>query len=165
MPALAAMAVADGATSFKRTITGDMPRLMQKGLSLSGFDMDLVNFFQIVRAKGVGTMLVTVGIDGSYLADASGIHFCPSLRVEVKGTAGAGDAFISTLSALLASGVPVDAAMPSAAVNAAGVASEVDTQSGLMQKQALATRVAETTDQLPVTFWPWSIFGLPDQTT
>ncbi len=158
VPSLAAMTVADAAPVVERVPADDEPRLMRIGLSFGGFDMDLVNFFDIVRARGVAKMVVTDGIEGSYLADEAGLHYCPSLRVEVKGTAGAGDAFISTLTALLASGVASDEAMQSAAVNAASVASEVDTQGGLLNQQALRKRLAESSDQLPVTFWPWSTF-------
>lgn len=156
VPSLAAMTAADGPAATDRSASEDDPRLMRIGLSFGGFDMDLVNFFQIVRARGVGNLVVTDGIEGSYLADETGVHYCPSLRVEVMGTAGAGDAFISTLSALLASGVAIDEAMRSAAINAAGVASQVDTQGGLLSNQTLLERLDQTVDQLPITFWPWS---------
>jgi sugar/nucleoside kinase (ribokinase family) len=156
VPSLAAMSVSEGDAARKYTSAEDDPRLMRIGLSFGGFDMDLVNFFLNIRGQGVHNMLITDGIEGSYLADDTGIHYCPSLRVEVKGTAGAGDAFISTLCAMLAGGKSVEEAMRSAAINAASVASEIDTQGGLLSAETLAGRLAESADQLPMTFWSWA---------
>jgi len=153
VPSLAAM---NGGSTGLRDAPDDDPRLMRIGLSFGGFDMDLVKFFQTIHARGVTNMLVTDGIDGSYLADAAGIHYCPSLQVEVMGTAGAGDAYTSTLASMLAAGVAVEEAMRAAAINAAAVVSQIDTQGGLLDREALSKRLAETADQLPVRFWPWS---------
>ena len=70
------------------------------------------------------------------------------------GTAGAGDAFTSSLSALLAGGETIENAMRAATVNATSVVGEVDTQGGLLRREALMNRVQALTDQLPITVWP-----------
>ena len=123
---------------------------MRIGLSFGGFDMDLIAFFREIRKAGARRVLVTDGTEGAYLADDDGIHYCPALRVEPKGTAGAGDAFISTLSSFVAMGHPAALALSAAAVNAAG-----DTQSGLMTRADLDQCIAENQAVLPVTKWAW----------
>jgi len=127
------------------------PRLMRVGLAFGGFRMGLKRFFEAVRARGVGRVLVTDGVDGSYLADDSGIYYCPILRGEVRGTAGAGDAFISTLSAFLANGRPAELALRAATINASAVVAEIDTQIGLMTLEDLEQAIVEHTTCLPIT--------------
>ena len=83
------------------------------------------------------------------------MHYCPTLRTEVNGTAGAGDAYTSTLCAMLAGGEDVEYALHAAAVNAAAVVSEVDTQSGLLDRAELDARITECKFQLPVKTWDW----------
>jgi len=56
---------------------------------------------------------------------------------------------------LLASGSSVEDSLRAAAVNAAAVVSEVDTQSGLLNRVDLDARVLEVKFQLPVTTWNW----------
>jgi len=112
-------------------------------------------FFEAILSKGPGRVLVTAGRDGSYLADSNGLHHCPVLEVEVAGTAGAGDAFGSTFAALTCQGLPVDDALRAAAINAASVVGHIDTQTGLLTRDALLDRVAQLKDTLPIRFWAW----------
>jgi len=153
-----ALAVSDDVSDGPRddhVIRQDEPRLMRLGLAFGGFDLGLIDFLGRVRARGLANILITDGTEGAWLANKDGVHFCPTLRTEVMGTAGAGDAFTSTLSALLASGESVETALQSAAVNAAGVVSQVDTQSGLLGRTELDAKVAEVQHRLPVTTWDW----------
>lgn len=131
------------------------PPLLRLGLSFGGFDVSLPAFIAALRALGLPQVLVTDGGDGAYLGDGAGIHYCPSLRVEVAGTAGAGDAFSSTFAAFLAGGSPPQEALRAASVNAASVVSYVDTQSGLMTCADLKSRVREVADILPTALFPW----------
>ncbi len=134
----------------------DLPKLMQLGLSCGGFDLDLADFLALMVSEGgVRQMLVTDGILGAYLADAAGIHYCPALLVEAKGTAGAGDAFVSTTATCLARGEAPTAALQAAACNAAGVVAEIDTQMGLMDQAGLAAAVAANGPALATRTWPW----------
>ncbi|MEO1276344.1 MAG: carbohydrate kinase family protein, partial [Pseudomonadota bacterium] len=68
------------------------------------------------------------------------------------GTAGAGDAFTSTLGAALAEGLPAADAMLEASANAASVVSAVDTTTGLLTREALDTRLAALAPEPPLTF-------------
>jgi ribokinase len=152
-----ALAVSDDVTDGheEHDANQEEPRLKRLGLAFGGFDLDLIDFLARVRARGLDKMLITDGTDGAYLSDADGVHYCPTLRTEVMGTAGAGDSFTSTLSAFLAGGESVENSLRAAAVNAAAVVSEVDTQSGLLSRHDLDTRVMEVKFQLPVTTWNW----------
>lgn len=134
-----------------------VPRLMQLGLSFGGFDMGLRSYLDaMLRQGGVKRVVVTDGTEGAYLADDEGIHYCPAARTEVMGTAGAGDAFVATLAKFLAERAPPDVAMRAAAINAASVVSEIDTQGGLLSAADLGERVAAQAALLPVTHWRWT---------
>ncbi len=133
----------------------EMPRLMRQGLSFGGFDMELASFCAAVQAFGCGRVVVSDGVHGAFLADAEGIRHVPVARTEVRGTAGAGDAFTATCAALLADGWTPDDALRAAALNAASVVSAIDTQSGLLRRDALAERLEATRGELPVGLWRW----------
>ncbi len=155
VPALIARADDDLSTPLRHPQSKDEPRLIRRGLSFGGFDMELSEFFVEIRKTGVGRVLVTDGTEGAYLADDQGIHHCPSVKIEPKGTAGAGDAFISTLSGYVAMGETAGQALRAAATNAAGVVSEIDTQSGLMRRDVLDKAVLQNQPVLPITTWTW----------
>jgi ribokinase len=134
-----------------------VPGLMQLGLSFGGFDMGLGSYLDaMLRQGGVKRVLVTDGTEGAYLADGEGIHYCPADRSEVMGTAGAGDAFIATLATFVANGESLADSLRAAAVNAASVVSQIDTQGGLLSAAALAERVAAQAALLPITRWRWT---------
>jgi ribokinase len=116
------------------------PALLKRSLSFGGFEMGLLRFLAAARAAGPNWILVTDGTDGAYLAGPDGVVWHPSLPVTVLGTAGAGDAYTSTLAAALAEGAAPAEAMLQAAMNAAAVVGALDTTSGLMTRQAMAQR-------------------------
>ncbi|MEQ8349103.1 MAG: carbohydrate kinase family protein [Sneathiellaceae bacterium] len=138
---------------------GAAPRLLRMGLSFGGFDMGLADFMARLRRRGVTRALVTDGVEGAYLADAAGLHFCPALRAEVVGTAGAGDAFIATLAACLAQGRPAAGALHAATVNAAAVVSKLDTQGGLLDAAALEEGLQRHARDLPVARFDLPVAG------
>jgi ribokinase len=134
-----------------------VPRLMKLGLSFGGFDMGLRSYLDgMLRLGRVKRVVVTDGTEGAYLADDEGIHYCPAARTEVMGTAGAGDAFVATLAKFLAERAPPDVAMRAAAINAASVVAEIDTQGGLLSAADLGERIATQAGTLPVTHWRWT---------
>ncbi len=124
--------------------------LARLGLSFGGFTMDLAEFNRRLRATGVAHVAITDGTYGAYLSDRSGLRHCPSLEVEVMGTAGAGDAFAATLSSYLAGGAGPDAALQAATANASSVVAQIDTQSGLKSRAALDALIAGSADKLVV---------------
>ena len=137
--------------------TGEPPRLMRQGLSFGGFDMGLVKFLSgLMAVSGIARAAVTDGTEGAFLADKAGLYFCPSLPVEVMGTAGAGDAFTATLSLMLASGAEPAHALMGAAVNSAAVVTSPDTTHGLLDRKALDARIAVHSSDLPVQFRAWA---------
>ncbi len=135
----------------------DAPPLLHAFLTFGGFEMafpELVS--RLMELTGVRRVLVTDGRAGACLADDSGVHFCPHLDIEPQGTAGAGDAFTSTLSRFLAAGCPAGEALQAAAVNAASVVEWSDTQSGLLTSEALKARTDAVAARLPIRSWAWA---------
>lgn len=131
-----------------------IPKLARVGLEFGGFEIGLRRFAEEIRKLGVGTVVVTDGSDGAYLSNDDGLLFCPTLSADVKGTAGAGDAFISTVSASLVKGYSPADALRRGAINAASVVSEIDAQSGLLSADAMTQRMKETTGDLTVVAIP-----------
>lgn len=79
--------------------------------------------------------------------------FCPALKVQVAGTAGAGDAFTSTFATFVAFGSEPEHALHAATVNAASVVSYVDTQTGLLPRAEIEKRLAARAKEMPVQRW------------
>jgi ribokinase len=133
----------------------NLPRLAVRGLSGGGFRMSLRNFMTTVMSLGPRCLLVTDGGGGAWAADHTGaiVHCAPKL-VEVAGTAGAGDAFVSTFAAWSAGKAPLEAALRAAALNAASVVGHTDTQSGLLRRTELEAWLARDGDSLAVRRWP-----------
>jgi sugar/nucleoside kinase (ribokinase family) len=72
------------------------------------------------------------------------------------GTAGAGDAFTSTLSFMLASGADPVRSLRAAAINSAAVVTQPDTTDGLLDRQTLDARIVAHSADLPVQFRAWA---------
>jgi ribokinase len=131
---------------------GDVPLLATRGLSGGGFDMSLLSFLRAVQSLGPAHVLVTAGRAGAFVGLKDAILFCPSAPAHVAGTAGAGDAFTATYAAFIALGREPDEALRAATLNAASVVGYVDTQAGLLRRDALEEKLART--ELPVRRWP-----------
>jgi len=121
----------------------DVPHLIRRGLSSGGFAISLIRFFKCLLETGCGTVVITDGRHGAFVGTNGTIMHCPSVPVEVVGTAGAGDAFASTFASLIGLDWPIDQALKSATINAASVVCHADTQSGLMKLADLEDAVAE----------------------
>ncbi|MEM9763135.1 MAG: carbohydrate kinase family protein [Pseudomonadota bacterium] len=128
------------------------PPLLRRGLASTGFAIGLLRFLAALRDTGPSYVLLTDGTDGAWLAGPEGVIWRASLPAEVAGTAGAGDAFTSTLGAALAEGLNPADAMLEAAANAASVVSAVDTTTGLLTREALDARLAALAPEPPLTF-------------
>jgi ribokinase len=133
--------------------TDKLPRLAERGLTGGGFHMSLRAFMSAVGAMGPRHLLLTDGMDGAYLWTENELRFCPTLRVQVAGTAGAGDAFTSTFASFIAFGCGPDQALRAAAVNAASVVGSVDTQTGLLPRAELESQVAAKAKDMPIRRW------------
>lgn len=111
-------------------------------LEIEGFRLPLTAWFRRVHAFGPRFAAITNGGKGAYVSDGQSVHLEPARKANVVGTAGAGDAFASTLAASLVKGLPVSKAAAMAAANAASVVAHVDTQSGLKTWDALLADIA-----------------------
>ncbi len=129
------------------------PHLVARGLAGGGHDMSLAAFLTAVTELGPRFVIVTDGRHGAFLGTKSAIHFCPVLETRIAGTAGAGDAFNATFSALIALGRAPEEALRGAAVNAASVVEHVDTQTGLLSLEAVDRRLAAAAPTLAVRTW------------
>jgi ribokinase len=134
-------------------VTRDTPDLMRHGLSASGFEMMLPHFCEALLSLGPQCILVTNGKRGAYAGVGNDIIFCPSLATKVVGTAGAGDAFTSTFTAMYVNGVSPGEALQYAAIAASSVVEFADTQSGLLTRTHLASGYALNKERLPLSYW------------
>ena len=128
-----------------------MPRLLRDGLKVADEAMPLDWLAAALAGCGLTWFALTDGLDGAYLSDGREILHCPVLKVAAVGTAGAGDAFCSTLAQGLATGIAPQHAMQLAAANAASVVGFADTQTGLLPAEGLEAMIAG--GGLPVTRW------------
>jgi ribokinase len=134
-------------------VGADLPRLAIRGLAGGGFRMSLKAFFAGMLSLGPKTLLLTDGVGGAYAATCSEIVHCPTLKVSVAGTAGAGDAFTSTFATQMTLGRSPDEALRAATINAASVVGHTDTQSGLLKRAELDARLKERARDLPIQRW------------
>ena len=104
--------------------------------------MSLPAFLHSLRALGTRYVMLTDGHGGAFVCADGGVHFCPAAEATVASTAGAGDSMASTFAALVAMGRPSDVALKAATLNAASVVSYIDTQTGLLRRDALEGRLA-----------------------
>ena len=102
--------------------------------------MRLQQFCEAFHMHGPSNILVTYGSEGAYLFDGENLHHQSIVPVEVAGTAGAGDAFVSTLAWGLCSNLSAQDALLMAAHNASSVVSFVNTTDGLLEREELEKR-------------------------
>ncbi len=152
VPALSAIA-GEGGPSVPFEHDEEVPDMVRRGLSGGGFEISMLRFFQHMLNTGVGTVVITDGRRGAFVATGGRIVHCPALQTDVFGTAGAGDAFASTFVALTALGWPLDRALKGATINSASVVRHADTQSGLLKLAEIEDRVAGE-QGLDIREWP-----------
>lgn len=132
---------------------GTLPALAKRGFHGGGFELSMARFVATLCARGVGHVIVTDGSAGAYAGLREEIVHCPGTRGPVAGTAGAGDAFVSTYAASIVEGADVATALRRAAINAGSVIRHADTQSGLLTAAALDARLAESDTTLAIRRW------------
>lgn len=132
---------------------GTPPALAERGLKYESLRLSVRAFCRALLAGGVGTVVLTDGRDGAFAATGNRLFYCPAHEADVAGTAGAGDAFVSTFSAYVAEGAGPGAALSAASINAASVLGHVDTQTGLLERADLEARRAGNTAASNVIGW------------
>ncbi|MGD9805105.1 MAG: carbohydrate kinase family protein [Hyphomicrobiaceae bacterium] len=131
----------------------DLPRLAARGFSGGGFHMSARNLMNAVLSLGPKVLLITDGGQGAYAArDGEIVHAAPKM-VEVAGTAGAGDAFVSTFAGFTALGASLEKALKAAAINAAAVVGYVDTQTGLLRRAKVEELLTTDGEALRIRRW------------
>ncbi len=145
----------EGGRTLEHQPGEELPDLARRGLVAGGFELSLAAFLDSLRKMGPRWVVVTDGRNGAFVGAPSGILHCPAPNVTVAGTAGAGDAFGATFAASIAEAASAEEAAMAAAANAASVIGHLDTQTGLLLKQDLETRVAFLRETLKLTRWPY----------
>jgi ribokinase len=90
-------------------------------------------------ASGFRRVVVTLGARGSLVADAAGHRHVPPFTVDCVDTSGAGDAFIGSLAAFLAEGVPEQEALSRANLYAALSTTRAGTQKSFPRRAEFET--------------------------
>ncbi len=122
------------------------PPLLARGLVGGGYEMSVPAFLCALRRLGTRYVMLTDGRGGAFVCADGSVCYCPAIEANVAGTAGAGDAFASTFAAFIALGRAIDVALKAATLNAASVVAYIDTQSGLLRRDALEGRLAASSD-------------------
>lgn len=107
-----------------------------------GVEISLLKFCETLQAHGPENVLITHGAQGAYLYDGKTLHHQKVIPIQVAGTAGAGDSFVSTLAWGLRSGHSAKQALLQAAHNASSVVSYVNTTDGLLSADELLKRAS-----------------------
>jgi ribokinase len=143
----------EGGRAWPRAAGERPPRLAARGFASGGLEMTLPAFFGALRELGPRFVVVTDGRHGAFVGTQDAILFCPALECDVAGTAGAGDAFNATFTALVALGRTPQEALRGATINSASVVKHVDTQTGLLPLEKIELELRNTTDSLNVRTW------------
>lgn len=85
-------------------------------------------------AGGIRRVIITLGANGSLLANAEGMHHVPPFAVKSVDSTGAGDAFIGSFAVFLGEGVPEKEAVRRANLYAALSTTGVGTQKSFFQR-------------------------------
>lgn len=130
-----------------------LPRLAIRGFAGGGFRMSLRRLMGAVLSLGPRIVLVTDGGGGAYAAAGDEIVHAAPVMVQVAGTAGAGDAFVSTFAGMTARGASLETALKAASLNAASVVGHIDTQTGLMRLAEMEPRLQSEGEQIEIRRW------------
>ena len=134
-------------------LTGDTPPLLHSGFTFGGFSLGLVDCMKILVAHGPDYVVITDGNKGAYLLYGDHLYYCPPQEVTMRGSAGAGDSFSSTLACLLSAGNAPDVALYAASANAVSVISHVDTQEGLLTFDVLEATLGTINIATEISRW------------
>lgn len=130
-----------------------LPDLLKQGLAGGGFELSLPGFCTALHGLGPKWIVITDGKNGAYVSAPSQLIHCPVIQMKAAGTAGAGDAFSATFTAFVAEGLPAEDAAIAAALNAASVIAIIDTQSGLLTRKAIDSRLPELKQTHKLQHW------------
>lgn len=136
------------------TCDGHAPALITRGLKFESRRMSVRAFCRALIDLGVGTVVLTDGDDGAFAATGNRLVHCAPYEASVAGTAGAGDAFVSTFSAFLATGRSLESCLRAASLNASAVLGHIDTQTGLLRDADIEAMLGSKRALPIVMEWP-----------
>ncbi len=129
---------------IKKQIHTHKPVLLCESLLFKDICFNLTDFFSAVLNRGPRFVVVTNGAEGVYAATNETVYFHPSFPVEIEHTTvGAGDAFGSCFTAMIAQGNSIEDALRCGIVNACSVIGHEDAKSGLLTKKDLEKMAKE----------------------
>jgi ribokinase len=114
--------------------------------------MALTKFLGALIELGVGTVVLTDGANGAFIAHGHDLYYREAQHVAAAATTGAGDAFSSTFACYFAETGDASRSLSAATINAASVVQFIDTQSGLLRKAELE-RQMERDVEAPLFSW------------
>ena len=100
-----------------------------------------------VRARGIETVVITLGAQGALLADVSGVYFVAAPRIDAISDVGSGDSFLAGLVLALTSGQGPPAALRCGV--AAGAANALEPGAAQFSRESFNRLLAEL-DRQPV---------------
>lgn len=95
-----------------------------------------------LRARGVKSVVVTLGDKGAFLLDDAGAMHIPAVEVEAVDTTGAGDAFAAALAVSLADRLPLREAARRASLVAALTVTRIGTQAAFPNRSEVDERLS-----------------------
>lgn len=100
-------------------------------------EQNIVKFMHMLHTLGPKIVVVTDGIDGAYAFDGTNAYFMPVYPHEPVERTGAGDAFASTIVAMLAKDKTLEEALRYAPINSMSVVQQVGAQKGLLSMEEM----------------------------
>lgn len=129
--------------SDNTSLISDGPSLLKETIAHDTITFTLIEYFKEILSYGVKRIVVTNGKEGVYIATQDSLYFHPALPGPVVNTVGAGDAFGSCFTAMLALGLRIDDAIRAGIAQAHSVISYQDAKRGLLSVQALEKKLKE----------------------
>lgn len=152
--ALVRQAVAELAGSENRTLRRlAAQRLNAAAMAQDDADESAVALLGGLHALGCRRAVMTDGGRGAYALSHDKVLFCAAVEAVVMGTAGAGDAFVSTMSAYLSADRPIEDGLRAGSLNAASVVGAADAQSGLLTRVELERRIKAAGKPPGLAYW------------
>ena len=119
------------------------PKLLKETISYNNISFTLGDYFKEILSYGVKRIVVTNGKEGVYVATQDKIYFHPALPEKVVNTVGAGDAFGSCFTAMLALGLRIEDAIRTGVIQAQSVIAYQDAKTGLLSIPVLEKKLKE----------------------
>ncbi len=119
------------------------PSLIREIRTINGISFTLLDYLEELFNYGVKRVVITNGKEGVYCALPGTLYFHASLPTNAINSLGAGDAFGSTFSCLVAAGYPLQEALKGGLLNAQSVIIHNNATEGLLHYDELGKKMEE----------------------